>query len=275
MLTDKPSEADIRDLYRLLLGREPDYSGLKAWRDAASIGWLVQQFVTSAEFKSRHPHLMVTLSESLPTSPSHDVAPAIRSLIEKIARLHPNGELYQPVYGLDYKHSGPVQRECIERCKLVLARLPQHDHMTLVDVGSNMGYVTFYMAEHFSRVVGIESDDLLFEFSNALRKEIHSRAEFVQRDFYKNFRHEQFDVCLMFSVIHYAVAGIGLHGARKILAEIAAQFDHVFIELSSKKDYPYMPEDPGELLTELTGTRIEKIGVSEKNQRPIYHLKKK
>ncbi len=269
----KPRREDVESLYRLLLDRAPDSeSAIAQWLEVApSLDWLVTQFLQSEEFKNKNPQVN---SKAKPVDASR-----LKELINELADRHPQRELYQPVYGIKIDHGGPVQRECIERCKLVIdafAGLPIQN-MTVLDVGCNMGYVSFYLSECFSRVTGLEYDGLLHEYCVELASVIDSPVEFRKFDFFSEYKSlaGQHDICLLFSVIHYLVAGNGREEAKLILNDIVSSFDFVIIELSSSKDYEYMPDEPSEMLEKLTEVDVTLLGVSEKNARPIYFLKKK
>lgn len=205
--------------------------------------------------------------------------PELASLIDAIASRHPKRELYQPIFGLDVQHSGPIQRECVERCELVVDSLKgilDIKNATVLDVGCNMGYVSFYLSQHFSKSVGAEVDKTLVAFCDSLRKQIGSRAEFINFNFFERYEtlERPFDVCLLFSVIHYLVGAKGIVRAGQILADIVSRFDFVIIELSSDKDYPYMPQAPEVLIDSIPGYRKTRIGTSEKNDRSIFLLQR-
>jgi hypothetical protein len=148
--------------------------------------------------------------------------------------------------------------------------------MTVLDVGCNLGYMSFALANHFSRVVGIEEDELIHDICQEIKSQIKSPAEFQRLHFFEkyNILQDSFDICLLFSVIHYLVAAQGVDKSKAILADIVSHFDYVLIELSSKVDYPYMPETPEEMLAGLQNVSITKLGESEKNKRPLYLLKR-
>lgn len=269
----KPKREDVENLYRLLLDRAPESeAAVSDWLKAApSVDWLVTKFLQSEEFASRNPQV---ISKAKPVDASR-----LKELINELASRHPQRELYQPVYGIKIDHGGPVQRECIERCRLVIdafAGLPIQN-MTVLDVGCNMGYLSFYLSNSFARVTGLEYEDILFEYCVELAKVIDVPIEFRKFDFFSDYKSldGQYDICLMFSVLHYLVASKGQQEARHILGDIVACFEFVIIELSSSKDYEYMPDDPADMLQELSGVDITLLGTSEKNARPIYLLKKK
>lgn len=212
------------------------------------------------------------------TQPS--ASPRLLHLIDEIASQNPQRELYQPVFGVDVVHDGPIQRECTTRAEMVLTTLQSHDmqNMRVLDVGTNMGFISFYLADRFARVTGVESNETLLEYCNEIRSLTGSKAEFTRLHFFRDYstflgkRH--FDACLLFSVIHYLVGEKGIDAAKEILADIVSHFDHVIIELSTVLDYPYMPADPVGLVQDIPGYSYTLLGTSEKNQRPIYHLKR-
>lgn len=269
----KPTRDDVHNLYRLLLNRAPDSEAIvDHWlHRSPSLAWLVDQFLSCEEFSVKHRHLL-----DKTTLVDHS---RLKALIEQLASRHAKRELYQPIYGLNIKHDGPIQRECAKRCELVLEAMKglPIGNMSVVDVGCNMGYVTFYLSNYFSRAVGLEHDRLLYDFCVELKQNIDTKAEFEKTDFFASYEElaGSYDLCLLFSVIHYLVAAKGIVEAKKVLSDIVSRFDYVMIELSSKKDYPYMPHDPKEMLSELRDVDCTLLGISEKNDRPIYLSKKK
>ena len=272
MLGGKPTGEDVRNLYRYLLGRFPESDELvEQWiNDAPSLEWLVDRFLTCDEFRLKQHH-------NLEITPVGDGR--LNDLISQLAARHPKRELYQPIYGIKYEHDGPIQRECVERCDLVrdaLNGLPLAS-MSLIDVGCNMGYVSFEMSKSFGKVTGLEYDTLLYEFCIELNRRLKGNVAVKCFDFFSNYKQlaGNADVCLLFSVIHYLVGAKGLKEAKAILKDIVLCFDYVVIELSSSIDYAYMPNDPTEMLVELMDVDCVRLGVSEKNARPVYLLKKK
>jgi hypothetical protein len=268
MLDPKPTAEDVISLYRLLLGREPDDEAIvQDWLTVPNIDLLVNCFLDSPEFKARHALVAGGPSMQQPSTP----LVRLKSLVDQIAERY-SGEIYQPLYGVALDHPYRVQRDCINRCELVLSHLsglPIHQ-MTLTDVGTHMGFMSFYLAEHFANVVGLETDPLLYEFCSCLKEANGSRASFEQLDFFNNYSSISSDVCLLFSVVHYLVGSTTVETAKRTLAEVVSQFDFTIIELSSSRDYPYMPSEPAELLADIKHADIKQIGVSDKNQRPIY-----
>jgi SAM-dependent methyltransferase len=269
----KSTVTDVEYLYKLLLKRNPPASDMvNEWVNGfPSLEVLVEQFLLSSEFKTAYANIFPPNQEA-----SHI---SLKLLIEALANLHPKRELYQPIYGITMDYPGPVQRECVARCDTVVQALKSLNlqHLTVLDVGCNMGYITLKLSEEFARCVGMEVDPLLFLFCQELQRHLRRpNVDFVYENFFEvtdNYS-QQFDVCLLFSVIHYLVAGKGLAFAKEWLRDLADKFDHIFIELSSAKDYSYMPIDPSEMLSGLDPESYEYLGDSEKNNRPIYLIKK-
>ncbi len=266
------SREDVESLYRLLLDRSPASAAeVDEWlARPETLDWVVGRFLSSAEFRAKNPGV-IEGAKAVDTS-------RLRQLIDALAARHPQRELYQPVYGIAVDHGGPVQRDCLSRCRLVersLEGLPL-DKMSVLDVGCNMGYVTFHMAHVFSRATGLEYDEVLHEYCEELGSVLGSRATFRRVDFFEQYRTlaGSHDVCLLFSVIHYLVASRGLEAAQAVLADIVSCFDFTIIELSSRRDYSYMPDDPALLLAGLGGVHVTFLGTSEKNDRPIYLLRR-
>jgi SAM-dependent methyltransferase len=270
----KPTREDVENLCRLLLGRAPESEhSVNNWlTNAPNLKWLVERFLESDEFRNKHPNLSGYVRHLVDTS-------KLKVLIEELASRHPKRELYQPVFGVKVDHGGPVQRECVGRCRLILHTLSSMpiQNMSVLDVGCNMGFVSLYMSEHFARVTGIEYDEVLFNFCVELNRLHDKNVVFKKEDFFADYSSlsGQYDICLLFSVIHYLVANKGLAEAKSTLNDIVSRFDFTFIELSSSKDYSYMPEDPAELLSGLADVDITLLGLSEKNERPIYLLKRR
>lgn len=262
-----PTTDDVRYLYKLLLKRAPENDEIiNRWvKIAPSTEWLVQQFLNCDEFRAKYPSVHVVIKNK---------TDELKQIVSRLASRHPRGELYQPIYKFGELHDGPTQRECNRRIDLICKAFDDFPvkNMSLIDVGCNMGYVTFSLAERFSHVLGVEYDRDLYDFCSKLAEITESRAKFEHADFFKNCTKYagSYDVCLMFSVVHYLVAEIGLDLAKVELRKIARHFDFLVIELSSIRDYDYMPEDAAELLSELSDFRIIKLGESEKNDRPIF-----
>lgn len=269
----KASREDVEALYRLLLDRSPESADeVDEWLvGPPTLQWVVGKFLSSREFRAKNAGVIAG-ARSVDTC-------RLRELIEALACRHPQRELYQPVYGIEVDHGGPVQRDCLSRCRLVesaLEGLPV-DKMSVLDVGCNMGYVTLHMSGVFARATGLEYDELLHEYCVELGAVLDSRATFRKVDFFAQFRSlaGSHDVCLMFSVIHYLVASQGIEAAKATLAEIVSCFDFTIIELSSRLDYSYMPEEAASMLEGLDNVEITLLGTSEKNARPIFLLKRK
>ena len=264
-----PNAEDVAALYKYLLYRDVDSTDRvnELLSGCSTLEDLVSNFINCDEFKQKNKIKNISINGS-----KLGIIESVNRMLEK----QETKELYQPIYGCPDIFSEYVQRDCVSRVDLVLNTFSSHkkNNMTVLDVGCNLGYISFSLAPHFFKVTGVEYFKEYYEICNEINKCNNQICQFFFDDFFANYKLEIFgaDVCLLFSVTHYLVASRGLSEAKSVFADICHHYNYLIVETSTPIDYPYMPSNPEEIFEEVKTHSVNQIGVSEKNNRPIYLL---
>lgn len=264
----KATHEDVINLYKYLLKREPESQSVIEHhiKNTPNLGVLINNFIKSKEF--------IKIKNSLDLKEDISNYSALKSKLDEIVNKSETKKLYQPIFGLNIEHNYNIERSCLNRCNTILSSLKNLplENMSLLDVGCNMGFFSFFFSDHFCKTVGIEHINYLYDYCNELNKILKKKVTFECSNFFENYERysNSFDICLLMSVIHYCVKTHGLDQAIKTLNNITKSFDITIIEMSTVKDYSFMPENPKTILDKLENIKYELIGTTERNERPIY-----
>lgn len=149
------------------------------------------------------------------------------------------GEIYQPIYkgeqfGLIY--SGVRDHE--GRLNSILNFIGDTKDKLILDVGSNLGYFTFALADSGAYVVSVEEDPLYCEFQYKLAEKLgllnriiilNADVTEISEEFWKrSFAH--FDVILFMSIWHHILGRRGLSKALDICSKLFRLTEYVIFD---------------------------------------------
>jgi SAM-dependent methyltransferase len=205
-------------------------------------------------------------------------------------------EFYQPLYNINFgektKIQSPKREETtIERSNLIYNYLKKdikNSKVTVLDIGSSLGYVSMFLADRGADVVGIDSNAQNVEVANLVAninklKNVKFQNSIFDLE-YVDSLNRQYDVAILFSVIHHIINAHGLEYAQKLMCNLLNKVPMIFVELAiSEEDVPFkwkesLPKDPLKVF-EPCDCSIEKLSEYDTHlsnvKRPLYLIKKK
>jgi SAM-dependent methyltransferase len=288
---------DVIELYLVFLGRIPESeAGIEAAISTHSDrSGLIKQLLSSEEYLERKGWLFRTkdanffFSRAFSRETEQAQTELVRStlhgrILTRLAAIESVQGKYQPIYGLDNTRSqSPRLGDLLLACSLVETHFNEKNtrgHVRIIDVGCNIGFVTFKLAETFSKTIGIDGNKNNIDFCKDLQVYTNSSARFFYNDITKlmesgDLDTDNVDCVLLLNVVHQLIFSKGLSYVRKFLARLTKRVDVVFLELARKEDYVshgkdnLLPEDPATVLSDCEGCRIELL---KSEGRPLYKV---
>lgn len=196
---------------------------------------------------------------------------------------------YQPVYRYeeDLKQAN-TSRTCLDRCELLATELAADiKNVRILDVGCSMGYISLYLADRGATVTGVDYLPANIDFCRQLAKTASIKAEFKEQEFSKvsdDLVEGQYDVALIFSVLHHVVHLHGLAATRKMMATFLDKCDAIYVELARKSenvDFAWLqslPENELDIFAGIKDIEITKLAelpaLNGVVTRPLYRVRK-
>lgn len=209
--------------------------------------------------------------------------------ITQLQNLLAEVEHYQPTYHIAGLVNQP-QRDSHDRCIAIEAALIPLAGKRILDIGSSLGYVSFYMADRGAVVQGWESNAKNAEVSRLVRDINGIPVDFRTKEFNNEtvatIPNGEFDVAIMLSVIHHITRFQGLDYSQKLMKALMDRVPVLVVELAKKGEDPKLPWDAAQPEDELAvfdlikkDIEIQEIGrfsnhLSD-NKRPLYLVKRK
>jgi SAM-dependent methyltransferase len=192
---------------------------------------------------------------------------------------------YQPIFGIDSHEESPRRDRLLQNCGFVekhFSSTPRKQHIRILDVGSNAGFVTLTLAKTFPQIIGTEIDPVALKLGSLLAQRSNSSARFVNiniLDLIDNgdVDFDNIDCVLLFNVVHQMIIKRGLAYVQTVLRKIVHSVDAVFIELATREEYvPHkkdhlLPSEPEEVLKKCADCNIELLRVMT---RPLYLIRR-
>jgi hypothetical protein len=198
----------------------------------------------------------------------------------------PISEIYQNVYGSDIK----PERDCWERMKTILTADRSFndsalEHSTVCDVGSNLGYFLFKLAETSKeRMIGIEIDKNAYNIACEINK-YKNQISFI------NAQYQDADIGCYESFLCLSIFHHGMNQGLDFLNRISSHAKTIYVEQATHLEYAYFGKhltcgsrNPFHYWLEKLDTatndlfNIRLIGVHKTHLntiRPMYQLKRK
>ncbi|MBS9387990.1 MAG: methyltransferase domain-containing protein [Dolichospermum sp. WA123] len=215
----------------------------------------------------------------------------------KLSHLLKEIEYYQPLYKTPFllKNSLP-QRICEDRCEAIEnTLLTLGNNLTgikILDVGSSLGYNSFYFADIKAQLVGIDNnhDNV---FASRLISEINGinvdfRVAEFDLDYVNLIQNQEYDVVFLLSVIHHIIYFQGIEDTKKIMKILLEKVPVIIVELAIKNEdnkeidlywKETLPDEPLSIFENCQDIHINLIGYFPTHlssvQRPLYAISKK
>jgi len=194
-------------------------------------------------------------------------------------------EHYQPIYNIAGLINTPARGESAQRAGTIEENIGDIRGQRILDIGSSLGYFSFYFADRGAIVEGWEENAQNAEVSRAISAingvEVAFKTKELNATTVKAIDTDQFDTVLVLSVFHHIVRFNGLEYTQQLIKELIERVPVMVVELAIKGEDnkliwdKHQPEDELELF-DLVRDKVEikKIGefgthLSSK-KRPLY-----
>jgi len=209
--------------------------------------------------------------------------------IDRLKALAAKVEPYQPAYNVSGVIEG-VKRDSVDRCVAIEQAIQPIVGKRILDIGSSLGYVSFYLADRGALVEGWE-----YNVDNTEVARLIGEINGIDVDFkVKELNHDtadaippgRFDVVLVLNVFHHITYYHGLEYTKQLVQKIMDRIPVAIVELAKKGEDKNLfwdaaqPDDETEIFDLIKDEIvIKKIGdlknhLSNKT-RPLYLVVKK
>lgn len=197
-------------------------------------------------------------------------------------------EPYQPLYGLGGLISEP-RRTSADRCRVIEKALGDVSGLRMLDIGSSLGYVSYYFADRGASVEGWDSTLNNVEVSR-LTGELNGiqgasfKFKELNEEMVKTIPGGEFDVVFVLSVFHHIIYYQGLDKTKELVKSLLDRIPVMVVELAKKGEDASLKWDSAQPENELDifdglDVEIKKLGdfhnhLSD-NTRPLYMVTRK
>lgn len=213
------------------------------------------------------------------TERDDDRLTVLRRLLAKV-------EPYQPIYGLAGLVPEPA-RASVDRARTIESDMGEVRGKRILDIGSSLGYMSFYFADRGAHVTGWEANpdnnEVARQVATVTGIPVTFETKELTLDTVRSIEPGAFDSAFVLAVFHHIIHFQGLEAAQQIVAEMLDRVPVIYLELAARGEDPSLfwdasqPEDPLELLalvkdrSELTRLGTFSTHLSE-HRRPLYRL---
>lgn len=208
--------------------------------------------------------------------------------VDRLKKLLEVVEPYQPLYGLAGLIGEP-KRTSVDRCKVIEKALGDVTGLRMLDIGSSLGYVSYYFADRGASVEGwdsnldnVETTRLVGDLNGI--SNVHFKYKELNSETISTIPGGEFDVAFVLSVFHHVIYFQGMEKTKELARELLNRVPVVIVELAKKGEDTKLrwdkaqPDDELEIFSGLD-VHIEKIGdfhnhLSDKT-RPLYVISRK
>lgn len=240
--------------------------------------------LTADRERLRHIEAQVNeIRERVDSFASHDTR--LDRLRAAVTR--PDVEPYQPLYGVAGIIDTP-RRSSVDRCKTIEKALGDVAGLRMLDIGSSLGYVAYYMADRGAFVEGWEENVNNAEASRLVGEvngiQVDIKTKELNAETVDSIKPGQFDVVFVLNVFHHITRFQGLEGSQKLAKELLERAPVLIVELAKKGEDTSLPWDASQPENELDivkglDVNIKKLGEFgnhlSKNTRPLYMISRK
>lgn len=157
-------------------------------------------------------------------------------------------ELYQNIYG-HKEYDNESSRNCKERGIVIAGIIEQFrqkkggKQLKILDLGCAQGYYCFVLSSLGCKVHGIDFLDKNIKVCNAIQEENKLDCTFeentITKEFVSGIEDGEYDVIMIYSVIHHVCNEYGFQYARDVLEILAEKAEIVLTELALKEEPLY------------------------------------
>lgn len=223
---------------------------------------------------------LASLQEQVTLSLEHD------DRIDHLRRLVADVEHYQPLYGVTGIVDHP-QRDSLNRARRLESAMSPLNGQRVLDVGSSLGYMSFYLADRGALVTGWDLNAANVLVARAVGELNGLPVNFLSReltvDSVRSIAPGAFDSALVLAVLHHVIHYQGLNEAQELVAELMRRVPVLYLELAGKGEDPGLfwdatqPDDPIEVLAKVRDeVEIEHLGTFPTHlsttRRPLYRV---
>lgn len=217
-----------------------------------------------------------------------------KELIELLEKF----EFYQPLYNVKlpkiYNFFNPIKRDQSSkaRAEAVFNYLSQDikvKRLRILDVGSNLGYMSLYFGDHGNIVHGIDIDPDQVKISNLLAKlsnlpNVRFNTTELNPEYINNIDY-YYDVAFIFSVLHHVITSHGLEYTQDLMIQLLDRIPLLIVEFALPEENVrfkwknILPDNPLAVFDKCVDCEFEKLGYFDTHlsevKRPIYVVRKK
>lgn len=201
----------------------------------------------------------------------------LRALVAKV-------EPYQPLYGVTGVIDQPA-RASSDRAAAIAAALSPLPGRRVLDIGSSLGYMCFYLADRGAHTTGWDYSADNVEVARLVGEINGVRASFattaLDESSAESLQPRSYDAVLVLSVIHHVIHYQGLATAQRIVRSILDAAPELVLELAVRGEDPDLfwdeaqPEDPLDVLAlvrdEVEVSKLGEFGTHlSTTTRPLY-----
>lgn len=211
------------------------------------------------------------------------------SRLEDLKHIAGHIEPYQPAYGLAGVVDAPL-RDSRERCRAIESYLRPVAGKRILDIGSSLGFFSYYFADRGAVVQGWEAHPKNAEVARKIGELNGIHVDFKTKEFSSEtvdtIPSATFDAAFILSVFHHIIRYNGLEYTQHLVKALLDRVPIMIVELAKKGEDPSLPWDASQPEDELAifdlvkdEVEIKKLGdfqnhLSDKT-RPIYAIQKK
>lgn len=208
----------------------------------------------------------------------------LRKALEKV-------EHYQPTYGITGVLNKTAREESRDRATTIQQYLEQLTNKRILDIGSSLGFFSFFLADRGAIVEGwdwsvdnCEATRLIQSLNGV--ENANFKVKELNLDTVQTIQPGSFDAVLVLSVFHHIIRFTGIDATRQLVKELFDRVPVMIVELAKKGEDPKLPWDDSQPDDELAifdfvkdDITIKKIGefpnhLSDKT-RPLYLVERK
>lgn len=174
--------------------------------------------------------------------------------LDRLRHLIAEVEPYQPTYGLSGIVDNPL-RTSRERCRTIESALSPIAGKRILDIGSSLGFFSFYFADRGSVVQGWEENVKNAEVARLVGEingiDVGFKTKEFNSDTVTTIEPGAFDAAFILSVFHHIIRFKGLKYTQELVRELMERVPVLIVELAKKGEDTSLPWDESQPEDEL------------------------
>lgn len=199
-------------------------------------------------------------------------------------------EPYQPAYGIAGVIDAPNRSESRDRCTVIERALSPLPGKRILDIGSSLGFFSFYFADRSATVEGWEVSPQNAEVARRIGEingiHVDFKVKELNDETVQTVPYGAFDAVFILSVFHHIIRFHGLEYTQQLVKDLFDRIPVMVVELARKGEDSKLPWDASQPEDERAifdlvkdDVTIEKLGNFgthlSKKVRPLYVVRKK